>query len=71
MSHDASKRYDKEKKEFIRKNSKGDENEFSETKTVEGHNEFTLVWNSENGSKPAKASFALLMFLDLIMMGWI
>ncbi|MFN9902985.1 MAG: hypothetical protein ACK55Z_30280 [bacterium] len=46
MSHDASKRYDKEKKEFIRKNSKGDENEFSETKTVEGHNEFTLVWNS-------------------------
>ena len=66
-------RYDDEKSDFIRRESRDDHNDFSETDGFRGEQqeEHTLVYNSPDGRLPWYANSRLLCALDFIFCGWV
>ena len=71
LSSKAAKRWFKEYDDFIDRNDRDTHKDTSTWKDIPHHNEYCLVYNPDMGSKPWFTNFGLLIFLDIIFLGWI
>jgi len=70
-SSKASNRFDKKKRKFIKHNNRDDHYDYNCSQEIPFHLEECLVYSPKQGSKPWYTSVGLMIFLDLLMLGWI
>ena len=70
FTEEAYDRYQREKDDWIRDNSRDVNNDFSENRTIPHQAEHTLVYNTPDGKLPWYANSRLLCMMDALFCGW-
>ena len=71
MSARASGSYEVQKHNFIKRNWRDDHYEYFFDQTIEGHDAHTLIVNPSRGGWPCYTNEMILIFLDLLVFGYI
>lgn len=67
----AEERWRAEFSDFVKRNDRDTHKETHTWKNIPHHEEYCLVYNPDMGDKPWFTNYWLIVFLDLIFLGWI